>query len=79
MTIARKLDLLFVGSLVAIVLAVVLINRATVRDKIQDLNHHNLTDAVKLATRFNKRVKIGKTGFVFVVDGKVTDLTMLVG
>ena len=86
MTIARKLDLLFVSSLVAIALAAVLINRATVRDEIQELNRHNLTGTVNLATSliestddwdqdrlakaFNERVKIGKTGFVFVVDGK---------
>ena len=61
-------------------------NRYTVKKEIQQINKQNLTDIVKtsihlievnggnnfaeLAETFNKKITIGKTGFLFIVDSK---------
>jgi methyl-accepting chemotaxis protein len=89
MTMTRKLDLIFLASIVLIGLAVMVSNHLTVRDEIRDFNRRTLSDAAELGAGLiggaeswdraeldrllNERIKIGKTGFLFVVgsDGEL--------
>ncbi|MBD3222015.1 hypothetical protein GF314_12320 [bacterium] len=84
LSLSRKLDLMFLVSIVLIGLAVIVANHFTVQGEIRDLNERTLTDAASLGANLiagaegwdqdhlsgllNERVEIGRTGFLFVVD-----------
>jgi methyl-accepting chemotaxis protein len=84
LSLSRKIAFILIVSIVAVSLLVFLSNRMTVKKELQAVNRQNLQDIVNTALNFieilpagktdalkkvlNERIKIGKTGFLFVVD-----------
>jgi len=86
MSITKRLYTFVILALVIIAFGSGLLNRAVVKTELQALNQRNLEDAVNIAVQLiatqdnpdpaqiekaiNKEIKIGKTGFLFIVDSK---------
>ena len=86
MSITKKLYLFLILALVLVASGLGVLNRIIVRQEIRTLNQRVLEDAVAMAVELigsqgepdkaaiekslNEKIKIGKTGFVFVMDSK---------
>ncbi len=88
MTLRQRLFLFIAISVAVCSLAVLLVNRYTMIHEVQNITQHDLVDMVNVATSFleanpdlskdkvdaliNKKINIGSTGFMTIVDSKGT-------
>ncbi len=86
MTITKRLYVFLIAALTIIAGGSAVLNRTIVKGELQELNQRVLVDAVNIATQLiaaqpepdpalvavaiNEKIKLGKTGFMFIVDSK---------